>query len=551
MNHIDTDVVVVGAGLAGISAALAACAQGADVTLVTDGSLCGGSSFSANTWGLGMVSESPDDAQKRGPESLFKALERVGMGVNTSVLSQRLIDDGPEAISWLATQGAMLSVPKDASQREFVPCFDERVREWHGFLAADSRQPLAAALATSGVRVIEQFAFMRLLRSGDVVAGVLGLHKMCEVLEVRAKATILATGGTAGLYKRHICPSTCANGHFEALLAGAGIINAEFMQLMVGCLSPLNGTVFNEKLWRWVHLSLETGEDAADVAGKLGEPCSLEDALEAHSWHGPFTFERQSRLVERLIMVRPAGAVRAQIPMPGPDEEPPELIRTYCDWLRDVRHVDPWQPLPLTLFAHSSNGGIVIDENGRTSVKGLYACGEAAGGVHGADRIGGLASVSAVVFGRRAGLAAASADLAGCQAHRVPAELRHVGPEAVKLMQEMASALDAHALAARTHEGLAVAREVALSGLERLDATSHPVMCEGADLSAQEAQGALRWCQARAALTVSLAMVDAMDARTESRGSHWREDFPCKDASQAHAHVVTLDDQGLPQVWTA
>lgn len=73
------DVVVVGAGIAGIAAALSARELGARVLLLTDGTLCGGSSFSSNTWGLGMVSESTEPLI-RGHQSIFKALKTMGMG---------------------------------------------------------------------------------------------------------------------------------------------------------------------------------------------------------------------------------------------------------------------------------------------------------------------------------------------------------------------------------------------------------------------------------------------------------------------------------------
>lgn len=85
----------------------------------------------------------------------------------------------------------------------------------------------------------------------------------------------------------------------------------------------------------------------------------------------------------------------------------PEFVRTFSEWLERECGVSASAPARIAPYAHASNGGIAIDERGSCGVPGLFAAGECTGGMHGADRIGGLASANALVFGRRAGVAAA------------------------------------------------------------------------------------------------------------------------------------------------
>ena len=83
--------------------------------------------------------------------------------------------------------------------------------------------------------------------------------------------------------------------------------------------------------------------------------------------------------------------------------DPPEFVTTYFDWLRQAKGLTVDDPIHIGVFAHAANGGIRIDPNAFTGVPGLFACGEVTGGMHGADRIGGLSTANGLVFGGRAG----------------------------------------------------------------------------------------------------------------------------------------------------
>ena len=532
------DVVVVGAGIAGIAAALSARELGARVLLMTDGTLCGGSSFSSNTWGLGMVSESTEPLI-RGHQSLFKALKTMGMGLCTPTLPERLVADADEALDWWVRQGASIICAKDPTQREFVPCFDSETRTWHGFVGSESREALVRRIQESGVDVAEQSTLLEIaLDKERNLQGIFTLHKMSVIKFAATRAVVLATGGLTGLYGSHICPSTCANGHFAALGAGARLVNIEFQQLMVGYLSPLWGTVFNEKLWR--HTLLEVNNTSTDQ--HFCESEALWQALEAHSWHGPFTFERPSRRIEELLATVQRGTVRAHVAPDALGPHAPEFIRTYASWFAEQKGANLSDSLPIALFAHSSNGGIAIDQDGFTGVPGLYAPGEAAGGVHGADRIGGLASMSALVFGIRAGRAAASSGHL-TQNGRTPSAGLKMLRDDRRHRTHVATLLDEVALAPRNHKDLAAGR-LRLADLVDELTQSSVVVDDPLGCAPDEARAIGAWRSSLSALTVADALLAAMDARTESRGAHWRSDASYTDNAYDHQLSVSVNEDG-------
>lgn len=94
-------------------------------------------------------------------------------------------------------------------------------------------------------------------------------------------------------------------------------------------------------------------------------------------------------------------------------------MQTFAAWLEQEHSITPGDELRVAMYAHASNGGIKIDAHGATNIKGLFACGEATGGMHGADRLGGLSSANGLVFGRIAGASAAA--FAERSAHALPA----------------------------------------------------------------------------------------------------------------------------------
>lgn len=494
------DVLVVGAGIAGCEAALAAAESGARVALASAGETFSGSSFFPGTWGLGLVGP----ASEKDEEDFVETILEVGRGMALPGLVRALVRGVAPAVVRLEERGVGLRGAARPEERDFIPCFDRKCRSWHGLERASYRTATEAALRRAGVTTLPRHELLDLVEQDGRVCGALFARGDCPAY-VAAGAVVLATGGFGGLFSRTLTmPDVLGTAAAVALRHGARLINVEFIQIMPGLVEPVRDVVFNERTFRYARVEDLDAPDAAQL-------------LDERGGHGPFTASLPDRAVDFAIAA--AGPRGAAVTYDLP-ETLPEFMQTYFDWFEGAFGRRPDAGLRIAPYAHASNGGILVDESGATGVPGLFACGEATGGMHGADRIGGLSSANGLVFGRAAGRAAAqqSAGVAKGQSLRI-------APQREDLLA-LRRAMDEHCLLGRTTEGLGAMARL----LDELDASV-------------AAGGSPRLANA----TLSArALVTAMLARTESRGAHHRADFPDEDPAQARPLMVRLDTDGRP-----
>lgn len=495
------DVLVVGGGIAGTVAALSAAEQGAKVALACSGPLFGGSSFFAGTWGLGLVGPVPG-----GETDFERAILEVGQGMAGPALVHALVSGIEPGIEWLEGLGCRPRRARAATEREFIPCFDHAQRDWHGLEREAFREAMGAALERSCVTA---FPHMELLAPGTFFDRSHGI-----VCGIDAKSTVLATGGFGGLFERTLTtPENLGAAQAIALEQGASLVNCEFMQIMPGLVAPVRDVVFNEKTFRFAHVDGVPGPGATAL-------------LDARSCHGPFTASRPDREVDFAIAAAGDGGARVTYHLPG---ELPEFMRTYADWLRRDHGIEPGDELRVAHYAHAHNGGILIGADAAVEgAPGIYACGECTGGMHGADRIGGLASASALVFGRIAGREAA-----WCGAERPTAARRPLramaSPRAEAALTGLRRTMSRACMVFRTEAGLRSALDSIYGARERISAEA-----EGSD----DARAIAATRRAELALEAAWALVCAMRARAESRGAHYRADVPGPDAAQARPNAL-------------
>ena len=160
-----------------------------------------------------------------------------------------------------------------------------------------------------------------------------------------------------------------------ALAHGASLTNIEFMQMMPGFIEPKRNLVFNEKTWRYVHV-----DQPVDIADD-----KLDDLLEQRSGYGPFTSRLASRAID--LAIDQAGVEGLALHYDFPREDVPEFVQTFATWLQDEHGIAPADEMRVAMYTHAANGGIKIDKTAYTGVEGLYACGEATGGMHGATAL--------------------------------------------------------------------------------------------------------------------------------------------------------------------
>ena len=329
-----------------------------------------------------------------------------------------------------------------------------------------------------------------------------------RIVPFAAKATIIATGGTGGLFERSLTSAdVLSSSQAIALAHGATLTNIEFMQMMPGFIEPKRNLVFNEKTWRYVHV-----DQPVDIADD-----KLDDLLEQRSGYGPFTSRLASRAID--LVIDQAGVEGLALHYDFPREDVPEFVQTFATWLQDERGIAPTDEMRVAMYAHAANGGIKIDKTAQTGVEGLYACGEATGGMHGADRIGGLSSANGIVFGRIAGASAAQAAQKEPEtALKADIALPQYGiaaTDAERLTHSLRHTMSTYCMINRTETGLSEA----LHELEGLKT-------EATTLSTQKAQDSEVAALARLQSQIQLAqeMIKAMRKRTESLGSHYRAD---------------------------
>ncbi len=566
------DVLVVGSGIAGVSAAIEAARAGARVCLATQGKLFGGSSFFPGTWGLGLIAPT-DDADER---DLAATINAAGCNMAVPELVDTFVHGIRPALAWLEELGVALEKPADAANAQedaFIPCFDHKHRLWRGLTRTSMERAFGREIERLDIDVRAGWELIDLIDEADtplspsrtcafapltaspweqnansscgdrrIRGGVFFDSARQRMASLSSRATVLATGGTSGLFARRLTARDVTSSvQGIALAHGCTLINIEFMQMIPGLISPKRNLVFNEKSFRY-----------ADT-----DPSLARELLIKRSTHGPFTARLETREVDLAIAA--CGERGMKVRYRFPKHNVPEFVRTFSTWLSDAQGIGTNEELTIALYAHASNGGILIDSDGRCGPAGLYAAGEATGGMHGADRIGGLSSANGLVFGRRAGKAAAAYALSANgdevkdAPHATPypqdandrssTEWKHLplptSVDAAAMTDELRRAMQRSAMLPRTAEGLTGA----LGDLEELerhlwaqDSHSGTTGLSRETLANTRAQAATLGAQ----LLLGRAMLTAMLTRTESRGAHFRADFPKEDRDLNQPNIIRL-----------
>lgn len=518
------DVLVLGSGIAGVTAAMEAAAAGRSVLLACKGRLFSGSSFYPGTWGLGLIG--PTD--KNDERDLADTIEMVGCGMADPAMVRAFAAGIHPAIEQVRAMGVKLRRADNGGQKEYIPCFDHKHRDWNGIEFDSAREIFSRRLEELGVTVLPGCEALELIRAGGRVCGAV-VAQGGSLCYFGCKALVLATGGYGGLFKYHLCTADVEGvGQSLALDAGCRLVNMEFMQMMPGYVSPAYQTIFNEKTFRFTRLRRMDSRPLLDGgADKL---------LAQRSTHGPFTSRLSSKAVD-LALFQAFLEDERGVEVTYTEEmrsDPPEFVKTYFDWLCEARGLTMDDPIHIGIFAHAANGGIKIDPNASTGVPGLFAAGEITGGMHGADRIGGLSTANGLVFGGKAGRSAAEAcngtpEAPGeCEFQTIAADN---APEALSALRET---MFRNAMVIRSERGLSAA----LSTVEGLRA----------DLSLHSSGDIHAITQTRrliSRLRTAEAVLRAALLRRESRGAHYRADHPEPDPDQAKPIFISQDSGAI------
>ena len=520
---LNCDVLVIGSGIAGINAAVNAAESGCKVILLSKGSLFSGSSFYPGTWGLGLIGpEDEDDIP-----NLEKSIKNIGCGMTNDKLVHAFVTGIPAALETIRRRGVKLRTANQKNQREFIPCFDYKHRDWNGLEFESVREVFSSLIKDLGITVLENCEVLKLEKKENRITGAV-FYDGNEVKFLSSKSTVLASGGYGSLFQYHLCTDdVIGSGQALALNAGCSLINMEFMQMMPGYIYPAPKTVFNEKTFRFTRIYHSDGTPLLPEADS-------ERLLDIRSGHGPFTSRLDSKVVDTEIF-KDFLHNRDGVEIQYNDElrtNPPEFVTTYFDWLKESKGLTVDDPIHVGIFAHAANGGIKIKEDTSTGINGLFAAGEVTGGMHGADRIGGLSTANGLVFGQKAGIAAAKyAKAAEKNQDNAVFEMMTCTNEN-ELVARLQDTMFRNAMVIRTQEGLNSALNEVRQINTEICTSEYPT---DHDVAA--------YYRMQLRLITAESILKSAQARKESRGSHYRTDYPEQSDAFNKCYVVTKTDE--------
>jgi L-aspartate oxidase len=492
------DAVVVGGGLAGLMSALEL--RPLRVALVAPKLLGEGT---ATAWAQGGIAAAvgADDSPA------FHAADTVaaGAGLVEERVAARLAADAPHAIERVTSLGVRFDREGEdfALGREAAHSRRRILRAGGDATGAELMRALVAAVreAPSIEPVEDARALDVILRDGRA-CGVVVRHADGRIENILAGVVVLATGGLCGLYRYTTNPpGSRGAGVAIASRAGALLADLEFVQF-----HPT---------------ALDVATDPLPLVTEAlrGEGALLVDERGARIMQG---IDPALELAPRDVVARRVFAVRAGGGRPYLDaralgSELPERFPTVFAACR-AHGIDPLrQPIPVVAAAHYHMGGIAVDVNGRTSVPGLYACGEvAATGVHGANRLASNSLLESVVYPERI----AEDARAFLQFRPFAGDV----PEAEQRPLVAASSPEWRALRDEMYANV---------GVERDEVRLRRALDAFAEIGATTRSEELR----DGATVASLVSRSAL-ARRETRGSHVRLDFPATAASEGHRSFV-------------
>ncbi|MBT2506829.1 L-aspartate oxidase [Streptomyces sp. ISL-98] len=519
---IDADVVVVGSGVAGLTAALRCTAAGLRTVVVTKARLDDGST----RWAQGGIAAALGEGDT--PEQHLDDTLVAGAGLCDEEAVRALVTEGPDAVRRLIETGAQFDTTAGGDIALTREGGHHRRRIAHAggdATGAEISRALVEAVRSASLRTIENALVLDLLTDVDGRTAGVTLHVMGEgqhdgVGAVRAPAVVLATGGMGQVFSATTNPSvSTGDGVALALRAGAEVSDLEFVQF--------HPTVL------FLGADAEGQQPLVSEAVR-GEGAHLVDADGVRFMAGQHELAELAPrdIVAKAIMrrIREQGAEHMYLDARhfGADmwEARFPTILAACR----SHGIDPvTQPIPVAPAAHYASGGVRTDLHGRTTVPGLYACGEVAcTGVHGANRLASNSLLEGLVFAERI-----AEDIAAAPASPGPAVQNEEEPgplfdPAARI--EIQRVMTAGAGVLRSAESLDHAAD-ALEALYRAAALE-------ADGDAKDAEPGVDAWEATNLLLVSRVLVAAAREREETRGCHWREDRPDRDDDAWRKHLV-------------
>lgn len=552
MKQIKTDVLVIGGGGAAARAAIAASDAGASVLIVSKRHMgrSGATTYSnCEIAGYNVPDGAKDPSDN--PEHFYDDIINAGMGMADPELVRILTENAVDSMHDLERWGVRFEKNGD-KYLVMKGCFSTRPR---GHIIKGHGEPIMNALMSQirsrpSITVLENSVVITLVTRDGECAGGVALDEANEKVFLNARAVIMATGGASQVFLQSLNPpDVSGDGYALAHRADAKLVNMEFMQAGIGFSHPVE-SLFNTYLWAGVP-DIVNAQGEPFLHKNLPEGISVLDIIRKHCEHFPFSSRDDSRYIEIAVQREIAeghGNARGGVPVSFAHFTP-EYVESIRDdsSLRELwpavleyfkkRSVDLLHdPVEISCYAQAINGGIRIDKNAMSSLPGLFAAGETAGGPHGADRLGGNMLLTCQVFGNIAGVAAAAYAIKN---NHWAAEISTVEAQSdfsVSILRKKIQIGELNKmLKISAQNNLLIRRNEKnlLAFLADIDAVQSDLMtAPETDTFERENLAVLN------KITSARLMGRAALLRKESRGSHYREDYPSADNTNFAAPIT-------------
>ncbi|MEV7193851.1 L-aspartate oxidase [Streptomyces sp. NPDC093510] len=526
---LDADIVVVGSGVAGLTAALRCAAAGLKTVVVTKARLDDGST----RWAQGGVAAALGEGDT--PEQHLDDTLVAGAGLCDEEAVRILVTEGPDAVRRLIETGAHFDTGPEGTIELTREGGHHRRRIAHAggdATGAEISRALVEAVRARGIPTVENALVLDLLTDADGRTAGVSLHVMGEgqhdgVGAVHAPAVVLATGGMGQVFSATTNPSvSTGDGVALALRAGAEVSDLEFVQfhptvLFLGADAEGQQPLVSEAVrGEGAHLV-----DADGVRFMVGQHELAELAPRDIVAKGITRRMQEQGAHHMYLDGRHFGADMWENRFP--------TILAACR----AHGIDPvTEPIPVAPAAHYASGGVRTDRHGRTTVPGLYACGEVAcTGVHGANRLASNSLLEGLVYAERIAADITARHAENALHARVPAPVTPPETPTHPLLPAEAR----FAIQRVMTEGAGVLRSAsslteAAARLARIHADAAGALAE----HGKTAEPGVDTWETTNLLCVARVLVAAAQRREETRGCHWREDHADRDDAAWRRHIV-------------
>jgi fumarate reductase (CoM/CoB) subunit A len=544
---VDTDVLIIGAGGAGCRAAIEAANRNINVTILCK-ELFGKSSTVMAEGGYNAVLNSVEKGDSW--QWHFYDTVKGGAWINDQRLVEVLVKEAPDSIYDLEEYGAIFDRTEEGriNQRRYGKQTHIRTCFVGDRIGHEVMATLVEEIRRLEIQIFEEFFSTRLLVDGGKVVGVVALDiKNGDLYAFRAKSTILASGGGGRIFEVTTnARGATGDGYALGYNAGATLLDMEMVQfhptgmvnpeshrgvLVTEALRSEGALLFNKNKERFMEryepkkLELAGRDEVAAAIAK--------EILEGRGSKGGGVYLDATHI--------PPNVIESRLPT---------MLELFLKVGIDIRK----EPVEVAPTVHHFMGGLLTDEKSETSLKGLYAAGEATGGIHGANRLGGNGLAGAQVFGRRAGAVAAEnakkTELPRLDRDQILATFKHVhglqdrkeGIRAPSLRRQLQNLMWGNVGIFRTAYGLTEALEWILRSKGKVDS-----------LYVENKASRYNWEWVEALEVENMLLVAEMVVRgalerKESRGAHRRQDFPNSNDEEWWANILIRNGGGEMQL---